>query len=114
MTWTPLNLPVQVADVKKVLVSAAQVCSAGNICVLDVEGPSFIQNKSTGVATDVEFRGGEFKFDIWLANVPGGKPISATDSPMPAASAPPVPVANQFEALTDQTTGFQRQEGEFP
>ena len=67
------------ADVKKVLVSAAQVCAAGNICVLDTENVSYIQNKTSGSRTAVDYRDGEFKFDIWIPAGSPARPINGTN-----------------------------------
>ena len=59
-------MAMQVAQVKKVLVSAAQVCIAGNRCMLDTKEGSWIEDKRTGEITQVEYSDGEFKFGLWI------------------------------------------------
>ena len=70
-SWKVKTMPMQVAQVKKVLASASQICMAGNRCMLDIENGSWIEDKSTGEITEVDYVDGEFTFDMWIPAATG-------------------------------------------
>ena len=55
---------MQVADVKKVLMSTHKMNQTGLRVVLDGEGSYFVE-KSTGKSTPIKYEGGKYYFDIW-------------------------------------------------
>ena len=67
-------MPIQVADVGKVLGSVREMVNHGNRVVFDKDpngrSPSYLECKATGVKTAIQERGGTFQFDI---KVPKGK-----------------------------------------
>ena len=67
-----VDMAMQVAEVTKPLGSVRAMVKAGNRVVFDEQG-SYIQNKFTGLVTQVEERNGAYVFDIW---VPKGKDMS--------------------------------------
>ena len=95
--WKRTIMPMQVAQVKKVLVSAAQVCMAGNRCMLDTEEGSWIEDKRTGEITQVEYSDGEFKFDLWIP----AKGPSINAVPKESETVPNVSTQNQFQAFSE-------------
>ena len=60
---------MQVAEVTTPLGSVRAFVRAGNRVVFDEE-ESYIENKATGVRTDIEDRNGVYMFDLWI---PRGK-----------------------------------------
>jgi hypothetical protein len=102
--FKPMNLVMNVADVKKTLASAFQICAAGNKVILDIEH-SYIVNKATGEKTIINIENGEFNFDLWV--------------PAPHPEQPPFKYANGIyteineesgEADKTHAVGFTRQE----
>ena len=73
---TLVSMPIQVADVTKVLGSAREMVDAGNRIVLDkdAEGKciSYLECKTTGVRTSIYGCNGTFKFDIKVPKGRGG------------------------------------------
>ena len=71
---TPVSLPIQVADVNKVLGSAREMLETGNRIVLDRDEQgrscSYIEHKSSGQKTAVHEKNGAFQFNIII---PKGK-----------------------------------------
>ena len=69
-----MGLPIQVADVNKVLGSAREMVEAGNRIVLDRDAQgrscSYIEHKSTGQKTAVHEKNGAFQLNIII---PKGK-----------------------------------------
>ena len=78
--FKPMNMIMNVADVKKTLASAYQIVDAGNTVVLDREY-SYIVDKLTGEKTTVKVENGEFIFDLWVPapNNPDMPPIKVKD-----------------------------------
>ena len=73
--FKPMNLIMNVADVKKTLASAFQIVAAGNKVVLDIDY-SYIVDKTTGEKTTINIENGEFNFDLWVpAPNPGQPPV---------------------------------------
>ena len=70
----PVNMPIQVADVNKVLGSVREMVKAGNKVVFDedVNGKScsYVEHKKTGRMTIIHDNGGNFQFTI---KVPKGE-----------------------------------------
>ena len=64
--WTPVQFPLQVAPVKKVLASVAKICGSGNRVVFDDESGSYIENKSTGKKTWLTKRNGVYFYELWV------------------------------------------------
>ena len=60
-----VDMTAQVAEVTKPLGSVRAFVRAGNRVVFDAGG-SYIQNKTTGVKTDIEDRNGAYVFDLWI------------------------------------------------
>ena len=64
----PVVLPIQIADVNKVLGSAREMVEAGNRVVLDRDSNgrdcSYIEHKSTGRKTTVREVNGAFQFQV--------------------------------------------------
>ena len=60
-----VDMAMQVAEVTKPLGSVRAMVKAGNRVVFDEQG-SYIQNKFTGLVTQVEERNGAYVFDIWV------------------------------------------------
>ena len=58
-------MSMQVCDVTKPLGSVRAMLQAGNRVIFDDKG-SFIENKATGIRTNIEDRNGVFMFDIWV------------------------------------------------
>ena len=74
--FKPMNLIMNVADVKKTLASAFQIVAAGNKVVLDIDY-SYIVDKTTGEKTTINIENGEFNFDLWVpAPNPGQPPMT--------------------------------------
>ena len=69
-----MNMIMNVADVKKTLASAYQMCQAGNKIILDSEH-SYIVNKATGNKTTIQVNNGEFQFDLWVPAPDPSKPL---------------------------------------
>ena len=71
---TLVSMPIQVADVGKVLGSVREMVHSGNRVVFDVDpnghSISYLECKATGVKTAIHERCGTFQFDI---KVPKGK-----------------------------------------
>ena len=73
--YRPINLAMNVADVKKTLASAYQIVQSGNKIILDAEY-SYIVNKLSGENTPIEVINGEFQFDIWIPAPSEEHPLS--------------------------------------
>ena len=58
-----IRMPIQAADVMKILASVHQMMHAGNRVVVDSEG-SYIQHKQTGRRTEMRDDGGGFTFEM--------------------------------------------------
>ena len=71
-----VDMTAQVAEVTKPLGSVRAFVKAGNRVVFDAGG-SYIQNKATGVKTDIEDRNGAYVFDLWI---PRGKSESRVNT----------------------------------
>ena len=69
-----VTMPIQVADVGKVLGSVREMVHQGNRVVFDVDANgrsiSYIECKANGIRTAIQERNGTFQFDI---RVPKGK-----------------------------------------
>ena len=65
-TGTTVSLPIQVADVKKVLGSVRETVKAKNRIVFD-EDVSYIESKVTGKSIPIEKRGGMHIFNMWVS-----------------------------------------------
>ena len=69
-----VSMPIQVADVSKVLGSVREMVKAGNRVVFDEDANgnciSFLESKATKVKTAIRERNGTYQFDI---KVPKGK-----------------------------------------
>ena len=69
-------MPIQVADVTRVLGSAREMVDAGNRIVLDKDSEgkcvSYLECKATGVRTAIYECNGTFKFDIKVPKGRGG------------------------------------------
>ena len=70
-----VNMCMQVAEVTKPLGSVRAYVRAGNRVVFDAGG-SFIQNKATGMRTNIEDRNGAYVFDLWIPRTEKEKRIS--------------------------------------
>ena len=60
-----VDMSMQVCDVTKPLGSVRAMLQAGNRVIFD-KGGSFIENKASGIRTNIEDRNGAFVFDIWV------------------------------------------------
>ena len=71
---TPVSLPIQVADVNKVLGSVREMVKAGNRVVFDEDANgkpcSYVEYKKTGKRTVIHDNNGNFQFSI---RVPRGE-----------------------------------------
>ena len=77
--FKPMDMIMNVADVKKTLASAFQIVNANNKVVLDKDY-SYIVNKETGERTTITLENGEFNFDLWVpAPNPGQPPLKYKD-----------------------------------
>ena len=63
-----VDMSMQVCEVTKPLGSVRAMLQAGNRVTFD-KGGSYIENKATGVRTNIEDRNGAFVFDIWVPRV---------------------------------------------
>jgi hypothetical protein len=61
----PINMVMQVCDVKRVLGSVSRFVDAGIRVVFD-EGGSYIHNKTSGKTMQLRREGGVYKFDLWV------------------------------------------------
>ena len=59
-----VSIPMQVADVKKVLMSTHNMNETGLKVVLDGEHSFFVE-KGTGKSTPIRYEHGRYYFDIW-------------------------------------------------
>ena len=64
--WEPIDMVIQVAEVKKILGSVEKIISAGNRVVFDLYEGSYIQNKRTSTKTQVYRKNGVFQFDVYV------------------------------------------------
>ena len=76
-----VSLPIQVADVDKVLGSVREMVNVGNRVVFD-KGPdgkccSYVEHKPTGHKTAIHERDGKFQFDL---KIPKGKGVDSVNS----------------------------------
>ena len=76
-----VSLPIQVADVDKVLGSVREMVNVGNRVVFD-KGPdgkccSYVEHKPSGHRTNIYDRNGKFQFDL---KIPRGKGASSVNS----------------------------------
>ena len=62
-------MPVQIADVKRVLMSVHQMNQAGLVVVLD-KSMCYFKEKSTGKIIRIKYDGGRYYFDIWTKAAP--------------------------------------------
>ena len=67
----PMEAAVQIAEVKRNLASAMKIVKAGNRIVLDEAG-SYIEDKKTGRAIQVQTENGDFQFEIWVPKPAAG------------------------------------------
>ena len=74
--YKPMDMIMNVADVKKTLASAFQIVAAGNKVMLDLDY-SYVQDKATGERTTINIENGEFIFDLWVPAPNPGQPIMA-------------------------------------
>ena len=58
-------MPIQIADVKKVLMSTHRMNETGLKVVLDGENSFFVE-KSSGKSTPIKYENGRYFFDIWV------------------------------------------------
>ena len=69
-------MPIQVADVDKVLGSVREVVNVGNRVVFDKDSNgkccSYVEHKPTGHKTNIHERNGKFQFDL---KIPKGKDL---------------------------------------
>ena len=61
----PISMVMQVADVKKVLVSVGKITGANNKVVFDDEG-SYIEDKATGEKTVIRKENGVYNLEMWV------------------------------------------------
>ena len=68
-----VKLPIQAADVLKILVSIFQLVHSGNRVVFDSvdSGGSYIEQKSTGKRTKMHEKGGNFVFYLKVRKAKG-------------------------------------------
>ena len=68
-----VKLPIQVADVLKILVSIVQLVHSGNKVVFDSVdcGGSYIEQKATGKRTQMYEKGGNFVFPLKVRKAKG-------------------------------------------
>ena len=60
-----VSMPIQVADVKDVLMSTHRMNETGLKVVLDGESSFFVE-KSSGTSTPIKYENGRYFFDIWV------------------------------------------------
>ena len=77
----PVVMPIQVADVDKVLGPVREMVNVGNRVVFD-KGPdgkscSYVEHKPTGHKTAIHERDGKFQFDL---KIPKGKGVDSVNS----------------------------------
>ena len=74
-------LPIQVADVDKVLGPVREMVNVGNRVIFDKDSNgkccSYIEHKPTGHKTSIHERNGKFQFDL---KIPKGKEVDAVNS----------------------------------
>jgi hypothetical protein len=76
-------------DVRRPLVAAGDVCTAGgpvgrrNRVVLDLDSGSYIENKVTGIKTAIRLRNGIFEYDVWTRP---RVPVLQSVAPQPGSS----------------------------
>ena len=99
----PLNMDVNVAEVKSNLGSGMRMVEADNRIVLDKEG-SFIENKRTGSRIKVNHENGSFTFDFW---VPAAKAQTETEKRKRAQfekpTRKPIKQHNKYAALEEHS-----------
>ena len=89
----PLEVAVQVAEVKRNLASAMKIMKAGNRIVLDEQG-SYIEQKTTGKQIKIRTDRDEFEFEIWVPKAKSG------DEPVKGKKKVNFEDKNQFQALS--------------
>ena len=101
------TLPMQAADVLRILASVGQMIHAGNRVVFDQEG-SYIQHKASGKVTQIHEKGGNFVFNL---RVKKGKPcVSAVETASEATtSTAPAAAAGKSEQQPQHQQHFGRQ-----
>ena len=77
-----IGMPIQIADVNKVLGSVREMLESGNRVTFDRDDQgkpcSFIEHKATGKRTSILERNGAFQFDV---RVPKGNGVDVTKTP---------------------------------
>ena len=63
----PANIPIQAADVLRILASVRGMVHAGNKVVFDSEG-SYIEHKKTGECMSMRDDGNMFLLKLWVKN----------------------------------------------
>ena len=90
----PLEVAVQVAEVKRNLASAMKIMKAGNRIVLDDQG-SYIEQKSSGKQIKIRTDRDEFEFEIWVPKAKSG------EEPVKGKKKVSFESKNQFQALSN-------------
>ena len=79
----PVSMPIQVAEVNKVLGSVREMVNAGNRVVFDQDSNgksiSHVEHKATGKRTAIYERNGTFQFTIVVPKGPGESSSSRTE-----------------------------------
>ena len=60
-----IGITFQVTECSKLLASVRKMCEAGNRVVFDDDG-SYIQNKQSGVKTQIDKHNGTYAFNMWI------------------------------------------------
>ena len=58
-------MPIQVADVKKVLMSTHKMNETGLRVILDGENSNIVE-KTSGISTPIKYENGRYYFDMWV------------------------------------------------
>ena len=77
-----MTMPIQVAEVNKVLGSVREMVEAGNRVVLDRDNEgkpcSYVLHKASGHKTVIHERNGTFQFDLKIPRGPKGESVNET------------------------------------
>ena len=99
--WSPVEVAMQVADVKSTLGSVWRMTQAGNRVVFgDNDGTNFIQNKRTGRTRMLREDNGSFEFDLWVPVKKGAPHVKKVDEVE-------VVTKNQYQALGEDRESRQ-------
>ena len=98
-----VSMPLQIADVRKVLMSTHRMNETGLKVVLDGNESFFIEKKS-GKITPIKYEGGKYFFDIWTPSVKNKKIKERREDSdemdcNQAAKARGISTRNRFEVL---------------